>query len=97
MYDITDKHTFKEVSSFNELINKNCNKNPKIILLGNKADLEEKRQVSFEEGKSLAKLNNYVFMEVSCKKNKNIKEAMEIAFSLVDGEELSSSKITIKK
>ena len=53
-------------------------------------DLEEKRQVSFEEGKSLAKLNNYVFMEVSCLYNKNIKEAMEIAFSLVDGEELSS-------
>ena len=89
MYDITNKHSFNEVSSFNELIKNNCNKNQKVILLGSKADLEEERQVSFEEGKSLAKLNNYVFMEVSCLYNKNIKEAMEIAFSLVDGEELS--------
>ena len=50
--------------------------------MGNKSDLEEFRQVPFEKGKSFAKLNNYIFMEVSCLENKNIKEAMEIAISI---------------
>ena len=40
--------------------------------MGNKSDLEEFRQVPFEKGKSFAKLNNYIFMEVSCLENKNI-------------------------
>ena len=38
--------------------------------------------MSFEEGKSLAKLNNYAFMEVSLKDIESIKDAIEIAISL---------------
>ena len=82
MYDITDKNSYKSVSYFNQFINENCDENKKVILLGNKSDLENKREVSLEEGKSLAELNDFIFMEVSCEKNKNIKEAMEIAISL---------------
>ena len=82
MYDITNKNSFNELSFFNEAIKNNCDKNQKVILLGNKADLEKEREVSIEEGKSLAKLNKYIFMEVSCLENRNIKEAMEIAISI---------------
>ena len=83
IYDITDKFSFVLVSSyFKKQIKDKCNKNKRVILLGNKSDFEEQRKVSFEEGKTLAKLNNYIFMEVSCLKNENIKIAMEIAISV---------------
>ena len=82
MYDITNKDTFNGLSTFNEVIKNYWDKNKKAILLGNKADLEKERKVSFEEGKYLAKLNNFIFMEVSCLENRNIKETMEIAISI---------------
>lgn len=83
IYDITSKYTFNEVSNYyKNVIKDQCNKNQRVILLGNKSDLEEEREVSFEEGKSLAELYNYIFMEVSCKKNENIKKAIEIAISV---------------
>ena len=82
IYNITNKYAFDEVSNYyKNVIKYKCNKNQRVILLGNKADLEEEREVSFEEGKSLAKLYNYIFMEVSCIKNENIKKSMEIAIS----------------
>ena len=82
MYDITNKDSFKGLSTFNEVIKNYWDKNKKVILLGNKSDLEKERKVSFEEGKYLAKLNNFIFMEVSCLENRNIKETMEIAISI---------------
>ena len=82
MYDITNKDSFNEVSYFNQQIKEICKMNKKVILLGNRVVLDKEREVSFEEGKSLAKSNNFVFMEVSCVKNENIKKAMEIAISI---------------
>ena len=82
IYDITDKSSFDAVSLYyKNIIKDNCTKNQRVILLGNKTDLELLRQVSINEGKSLAEDNNYVFMEVSCLKNK-VKKAMEIAISI---------------
>ena len=52
-----------------------CRKDIKVILLGNKTDLEEDRKVSQDEGKNLAKDNDYIFMESSCKDNYNVSDA----------------------
>ena len=83
MYDIANRHSFDEVSNYyKSIIKDKFTKNQRVILLGNKTDLEERREVSFDEGKSLAELNDYIFMEVSCLKNENIQKAMEIAISV---------------
>ena len=53
----------------------NCiNKNPetKMILVGNKCDMETSRQVSYNEGLEFAKSHNMLFFETSVKNNKNI-------------------------
>ena len=44
-----------------------------IILVGNKIDLAEKRQVGTEEGQSLAKDLGVMFIESSAKAGVNIK------------------------
>ena len=46
-----------------------------IILVGNKSDLEQKRQVSTEEGERFAKENGLIFMETSAKTAENVEEA----------------------
>ena len=51
-----------------------CYKNILIYLIGNKSDLEEKRQVTEEEGKKFAEENNLVFFETSALNGNNIEE-----------------------
>lgn len=53
---------------------KNLNKNPNIILVGNKIDLEEKREIGKEEAKSYAVQNNLHYFETSTHNNKGIHE-----------------------
>ena len=44
------------------------------ILVGNKCDLDQKRQISFENGKELADKYGIKFMETSAKETTNIDE-----------------------
>ena len=45
------------------------------LFLGNKADLEARRQVSTEEGKKFAEDNGLIFLETSAKTAQNVEEA----------------------
>ena len=76
VYDITNKKTFYTCKEyFIERIKELCKSDIKVILLGNKSDLEYQREVSQEEGRNLAIENNYLFSEISCKINSNIFES----------------------
>jgi Ras-related protein Rab-1A len=45
------------------------------LLVGNKSDLDTKRQVSFEEGKEFADSLGIKFIEASAKNNSNVEKA----------------------
>jgi GTPase SAR1 family protein len=45
------------------------------VLVGNKADLEEKREVPLKEGKQLADQWNCAFFEASAKSKTNVEES----------------------
>ena len=78
VYDITNQYSFDECKNYFSLkIKQNCKENVKVILLGNKKDLENEREVSYEKAKIFADLNNYNFMEISCLKNENIFDLFE--------------------
>jgi GTPase SAR1 family protein len=47
------------------------------ILLGNKCDLDQEKQVSTEEIKSLAEEKNFIFFDVSAKEGTNIGSAFK--------------------
>ena len=51
-----------------------CYKDILICLIGNKIDLEEQREVSYEEGKNFAEENEILFFETSAKEGNNIQE-----------------------
>ncbi len=74
VYDITEKKTFYDVTSWLQDCRDMCYKDILIYLIGNKSDLEEKRQVTQEEGKKFAEENNLVFFETSALNGNNIEE-----------------------
>eukprot|EP01084_Bolivina_argentea_P036197 67003_1 len=74
VYDITIRETFTHVQYWLNEINKYALPNVVIALVGNKIDLECKRQVTINEGQQYAKENDLMFMETSAKTNENIKQ-----------------------
>ena len=78
VYDISNKESFNQIKDYYcDRINELCKKEIPVILLGNKADKEEERQIQQEEGIKLAVSHNYKFKETSCKTNKNVAGAFE--------------------
>ena len=77
IYDVTDKDSFKNLSNWLIEIEKNASKNVLKVLIGNKADLEDKRVISFNQGKDFADAYGLKFIETSAKKNMNVNEAFE--------------------
>lgn len=52
-----------------------ANPNVSFLLIGNKSDLHDRREVSFEEGKAFASHYGIDFLETSAKSNINVREA----------------------
>ena len=77
LYDVTDKDSFKNLSNWLIEIEKNASKNVLKVLIGNKSDLEDKRVISYNQGKEFADTYGLKFIETSAKKNLNVNEAFE--------------------
>ena len=78
VYDISQKESFEKIKKYYvKNIEENCNEDIPILLLGNKIDKDDERQVTYEEGITLALKEKYEFKESSCLKNKNVASAFE--------------------
>ena len=58
-----------------EEVRQNGNPDMTIMLIGNKSDLDTRRQVSTEEGERFAKEHGLIFMETSAKTAYNVEES----------------------
>ena len=77
VFDITNKSTFERISYWlYELNQKKDLKELALVLVGNKIDLKDNRQVSSEEAQSFAKQNNIKYFETSAQENIGIDEVM---------------------
>ena len=70
IYDISSKESFDNLTQWIEFIN--SYEKTKIVLCGNKIDLENERKVSKTQGENFAKEKNLVFHEVSALENINM-------------------------
>ena len=77
VYDISNSDSFDKLDNWIEQIKNNSQEKSKMILFGNKSDLEDIRQVSKEEGEEYARKNNLSFFEVSAKEGTNVQEGFE--------------------
>ena len=78
VYDITDRDSFENLNSWLIEIEKNASKNVYKLLIGNKSDLEDKRKVTYQEGKDFATSNGMQFIETSAKTDSKVKDAFEL-------------------
>lgn len=73
VYDITNRASFLNTSKWIEDVRNERGSDVIVILVGNKTDLSEKRQVSVEEGEDKANKEGIMFIESSAKAGFNIK------------------------
>ena len=74
VYDITNKKSFDNVQNWIKDVITNSPKTVLIILIGNKIDLIDKRQVSFDDGQEFAINQGIIFMETSAKTGDGVEE-----------------------
>ena len=85
IYDVTDTNSYNQlkfiVESIKGVPSKECIK----VIIGNKCDLKNLRQITSSDGEKVAKANNVLFYEVSALKDgKKIREiVIEVAKSLI--------------
>ena len=78
VFDIANESSFNKIKNYYiEKIKEKCKMGIPIILLGNKTDLEDKREVSQEEAIDLSIKEEYIYKESSCVKNENVADAFE--------------------
>jgi len=75
VYDITDKESFDKLGDWLIEVEKNAPSNVYKILIGNKSDLGDQRQVTYDQGKEFADTYEMKFIETSAKSSLNVEDA----------------------
>jgi len=97
VYDITNRASFLSTSKWIDDVRSERGNDVIIVLVGNKADLSDKRQVTHEEASNKAAQFNIMFMETSAKAGHNVKSLFKkIAMSL-PGMEKETAEITAQR
>ena len=91
-YDITSRQSFENVKSWVEQARQIRGEAVTMIIVGNKIDLAEKRQVSTEDGQALANELGTMFTETSAKVGINVKQLFkDLAATLPGVDQRSAS------
>ena len=74
VYDISNRAPFDNIKSWVEDCKRLSPKTVLMVLVGNKNDLEERREVSYNEGSIFAQKNGMLFFECSAKTGNNVEQ-----------------------
>ncbi|KAM9314380.1 ras-related protein Rab-3D-like [Pholidichthys leucotaenia] len=77
MYEITSQESFCAVQDWATQIKTYSSDSAKVVLVGNKVDLEDDRQVPTEDAKRVATELGFEFFEASAKDNINVKQVFD--------------------
>lgn len=78
IFDITDRIAFENLTDWLKDIRKERGNDIRILIVGNKTDLEESRVISKEEGLRFAKAHGAKYIETSAKNKRNVRRAFDI-------------------
>ena len=84
VYDITEKDSFNHVESWINECKKIGPESILLVLIGNKNDLNESREISYKDGVNLAKKYNMLFFETSAKNGDNIETIFKKSVEYID-------------
>ncbi|KAJ8347792.1 hypothetical protein SKAU_G00263810 [Synaphobranchus kaupii] len=87
VYDITNVNSFQQTTKWIDDVRTERGSDVIIMLVGNKTDLADKRQVSIEEGERKAKELSVMFIETSAKAGYNVKQVSLQQITTEEGEQ----------
>ncbi|KAG2209058.1 hypothetical protein INT46_011456 [Mucor plumbeus] len=100
VYDISNRQSFMNTSKWIDDVRAERGDDVIIVLVGNKSDLSEKREVTVEDAEKRSKELNVMFIETSAKAGHNVKTLFrKIAQSLpgIDGNNPNEQKDSMQK
>ena len=93
VYSINSKESFQHINTWIKEVKLQSHPDVKIILIGNKSDLVDNREVTYDEAKKFQEENELLyFEETSAKTGKNAKEAFSEAAKILYNEHLKYRK-----
>ena len=98
IFDVSQKLSYDHLTDWIKFIT-NIDNNGIIIIVGNKIDLKEKREVNNEDAEKFCKENKYDYFEVSAKEGTNIDNMLYTTvaglpvFNAINGETLTKENI----
>ena len=78
VYDITRKNSFDSIDKWINDVTAVADKKITIVLIGNKSDLEDQRQVTKEQGEDKANKLQVAFLETSAFSGENLEKAFQM-------------------
>lgn len=90
VYDVTNRTSFLSTAKWIEEVRNERGNDVILVLVGNKTDQTDKRQVSVEEGEAKAKEHDIMFIETSAKAGFNVKALFRKIAAALPGMENSA-------
>ena len=89
VYDITNRDSFSNLDRWVEEVHSYAEQEVEIVLIGNKKDLADMRQVTVDEGLGFSKTNELLFFETSALNNEDrkIEEVFKELAKRIEGNE----------
>ena len=87
VYDITKRPSFQALTRWLDTIDNATNpetRGRKVMVIGNKSDLQDERAVSCDEGRQYAEKRQMGFFEISAKTGENFDDAMNYLMQKVN-------------
>ncbi|ORC87161.1 putative ras-related protein rab-14 [Trypanosoma theileri] len=75
VYDVARRASFTHIAAWLQDARSSTNPHTVMVLVGNKSDLENEREVSYEEAAKLAAEENMLFVECSALSGENVQQA----------------------
>ncbi|XP_035504991.1 ras-related protein Rab-41 isoform X4 [Scophthalmus maximus] len=92
VYDITNLNSFQQTSKWIDDVRTERGSDVIIMLVGNKTDLADKRQITTEGGEQRAKELNVMFIETSAKTGYNVKQLFRRVAAALPGMDSTPEK-----
>ncbi|XP_066496109.1 ras-related protein Rab-6B-like isoform X2 [Tiliqua scincoides] len=92
VFDITNLNSFQQTSKWIDDVRTERGSDVIIMLVGNKTDLADKRQITTEEGEQRAKELSVMFIETSAKTGYNVKQLFRRVAAALPGMDSAPEK-----
>jgi small GTP-binding protein len=91
VFDLTSRQSFDELNTWINDLNTLCAANAHVVLVGNKTDLADSREINVSEAQVFAQRYNLMYLETSAKSGDNVADAFvrlgtEILRKVINGQ-----------